>query len=286
LSYNEQLRILHSYLIPPDTTMRLDCPFCNHKNTLSVTNDDNRLSWHCFHASCDAKGTEKKRMSMATIKKIFNTEPVTQDDKFNIPEHFKTVYSNERAVKYLQKNNCWESYTWRRADIKYDVRQDRVVFMIKEYDNFLPSVLSNSLVRNRYPFILEDPDILYVEHLVLDFYEDEIKNAGNPYIRYFAVPTVFNFNNPQKDLPQGNWESISQDNILNVSAILLVKLILTPATSYHTESKLGSKAVILISGGKLYILAFSGQFMDILGGIISFRTIISLNNVLPKVSFA
>lgn len=50
--------------------------------------------------------------------------------------------------------------------------------IIKEYDNFLPSVLSNSLVRNRYPFILEDPVILYVEHLVLDFYEDEIKKLG------------------------------------------------------------------------------------------------------------
>jgi len=135
LGYNEQLRILHSYLIPPDTTMRLDCPFCNHKNTLSVTNDDNRLSWHCFHASCEAKGTERKRMSMATIKKIFNSEPVEEIDKFNVPDYFKPVYSNERAIKYLQKNNCWESYTWRRADIKYDVKQDRVVFMIKEYDN-------------------------------------------------------------------------------------------------------------------------------------------------------
>tara|TARA_E500000318_G_scaffold45990_2_gene43427 strand:+ start:7876 stop:8475 length:600 start_codon:yes stop_codon:yes gene_type:complete len=79
-------------------------------------------------------------MSMATINKIFNAEPVTQDDKFNIPEHFKTVYSNERAMKYLQKNNCWESYTWRRADIKYDVRQDRVVFMIKDYDNIRGAV--------------------------------------------------------------------------------------------------------------------------------------------------
>jgi len=135
MTYEEQLRVVHSYLIPPDTTMRLDCPFCNHKNTLSVTNDDNRMSWHCFHASCTAKGTEKKRMSMATIKKIFNSEPVTQEDKFNIPEHFKSLYSSEKAMKYLQKNNSWEAYTWRRADIKYDVKQDRVVFLVKEYDN-------------------------------------------------------------------------------------------------------------------------------------------------------
>jgi sialate O-acetylesterase len=54
---------------------------------------------------------------------------------------------------------------------------------------------------------------------VRPLYENEIKNAGNPYIRYFAVPTVYNFNEPQTDLPHGKWESISHDNILGVSAI-------------------------------------------------------------------
>jgi len=54
---------------------------------------------------------------------------------------------------------------------------------------------------------------------VKPLYEDEIKNAGNKNIRYFEVPVVYNFNEPQKDLPSGRWESISQENILNVSAI-------------------------------------------------------------------
>ncbi len=54
---------------------------------------------------------------------------------------------------------------------------------------------------------------------VRPLYEEEIKNAGNPYIRYFTVPTVYNFNALQADLPYGTWESISRDNILSVSAI-------------------------------------------------------------------
>ena len=135
MTYEEQLRVIHSYMIPPDVTMRLDCPFCNHKNTLSITNDDSVMRWHCFHASCTAKGSEKKKMSMSTIKKIFNAEPITPENTFNIPDSFKSLYSNEKAMKYLQNNNCWEAYTWRRADIRYDVKQDRVVFLIKEYDN-------------------------------------------------------------------------------------------------------------------------------------------------------
>lgn len=53
-----------------------------------------------------------------------------------------------------------------------------VIDMIQEYDNFIVEVLSNSVVRKRYPWVLEDPSIIYVEHLVLDFYEDRIEKLG------------------------------------------------------------------------------------------------------------
>ena len=56
---------------------------------------------------------------------------------------------------------------------------DDVINEIKKYPNFICSVLSNSFVRKRYPEILEDKEILYVEHNILDFYEDEVKMLGN-----------------------------------------------------------------------------------------------------------
>lgn len=56
---------------------------------------------------------------------------------------------------------------------------DEVLTEIKKYENLIPSVLSNSFVRKRYPYVLEDPNILYQEHLVLDFYEDRIEKLGN-----------------------------------------------------------------------------------------------------------
>ena len=34
-------------------------------------------------------------------------------------------------MRWLSNNNCWESWSWGRADFKYDVKQDRVVFLIK-----------------------------------------------------------------------------------------------------------------------------------------------------------
>ena len=34
-------------------------------------------------------------------------------------------------MRWLSNNNCWESWSWGRADFKYDVKQDRVVFLVK-----------------------------------------------------------------------------------------------------------------------------------------------------------
>ena len=46
-----------------------------------------------------------------------------------MPTHFTNVLSEERAVTYLRKNNCMLAYSKRLADIRYDPKQDRVVFV-------------------------------------------------------------------------------------------------------------------------------------------------------------
>jgi len=53
-----------------------------------------------------------------------------------------------------------------------------VIDEIKKHPNLVPQVMSNSLIRNRYPWVLEDPEIFYIEHLVLDFHEDRIEKLG------------------------------------------------------------------------------------------------------------
>jgi organic radical activating enzyme len=56
---------------------------------------------------------------------------------------------------------------------------DEVIVEIKKHKNHVVQVLSNSLVRKFYPHVLEDPEIIYIEHLVLDFHEDRIEKLGN-----------------------------------------------------------------------------------------------------------
>ena len=77
---------------------------------------------------------------------------------------------------------------------------DDVINEIKKYPNFACSVLSNSFVRRRYPHILKDPNILYVEHNILDWYEDRIEKLGsfdyvpeNNYNNYNVVVKTPNF---------------------------------------------------------------------------------------------
>lgn len=69
---------------------------------------------------------------------------------------------------------------------------DEVIAEIKKHPNLVVQVLSNSLVRKFYPHILEDPEIIYIEHLVLDFYEDRIEKLGN--YDFFEENDMNNYN--------------------------------------------------------------------------------------------
>lgn len=69
---------------------------------------------------------------------------------------------------------------------------DEVIAEIKKHPNLVIQVLSNSLIRKFYPHVLEDPEIIYIEHLVLDFYEDRIEKLGN--YEFFEENNKNNYN--------------------------------------------------------------------------------------------
>lgn len=69
---------------------------------------------------------------------------------------------------------------------------DEVIAEIKKHPNLVIQVLSNSLIRKFYPHILDDPEIIYIEHLVLDFYEDKIEKLGN--YEFFGENDKNNYN--------------------------------------------------------------------------------------------
>ena len=64
MNYKQQLEVITGLFVPPDTAMRMDCPFCSGKNTLSVDTMNNNINWYCFHASCSAKGKYQGEKNM------------------------------------------------------------------------------------------------------------------------------------------------------------------------------------------------------------------------------
>ena len=71
---------------------------------------------------------------------------------------------------------------------------DEVITEIKSNPNHVCEVLSNSMVRRRWPQVLKDSDIIYVEHLVLDFYEHEITYLGPRSYEFHQENDMNNYN--------------------------------------------------------------------------------------------
>ncbi|MDR1371581.1 MAG: sialate O-acetylesterase [Dysgonamonadaceae bacterium] len=55
---------------------------------------------------------------------------------------------------------------------------------------------------------------------VMDMFADDIKKINNPYIRHYKTPTHrYSYEQPEQDLPGGEWKSATPENIMNFSAL-------------------------------------------------------------------
>ena len=98
MNYKQQLAVVQGLSIQSDTQTRMDCPFCNGRNTFSVDTTDNKLGWYCFHASCSAKGKKEGEKDMQYVQRVFhgNQDLHIVDSDFKKPDSFQSIYSNEK----------------------------------------------------------------------------------------------------------------------------------------------------------------------------------------------
>ena len=123
--------------IPPMTTARYDCPVCAKKNTFSVTDDGMQRLWYCFHADCNVKGRtgvtlDKDHAGNVFKKAVPKPAPKSTDSLFEIPHTFVQISRSQDAELYLRKVGCYEAYLANRVDIRYDIKKDRAVFLVKK----------------------------------------------------------------------------------------------------------------------------------------------------------
>jgi len=134
MNFKNQLSIIETLIQGNEIDTRIDCPFCKNLNTLTIKKENSKLMWYCFHASCSAKGKTSKEPSMAELLSLLSRTKKNNGEKkdFTIPKNFVSVFSTEKCTDYLKKNHCMQSYMEGRVDIRYDVKQHRVVFLIKD----------------------------------------------------------------------------------------------------------------------------------------------------------
>ena len=87
MNYKQQLAVVEGLSLQSDIQTRMDCPFCNGRNTFSVDTTEGNLNWYCFHASCSAKGKKQGEKNMQYVERVFhgNQELHIEDVNFKIP---------------------------------------------------------------------------------------------------------------------------------------------------------------------------------------------------------
>ena len=123
--------------IVPNTKYRSDCPVCAKKNTFSVTDDGLKRMWYCFHADCNVSGRTGVTLSRTSASTVFERSaavapPPRTSNTYEIPDTFVSVSRRVEAESYLRKVGAYDAYLAGAADVRYDVRMSRVVFIIRQ----------------------------------------------------------------------------------------------------------------------------------------------------------
>ena len=151
MNFKNQLQIIENIIQGDEVDTRTDCPFCNHTNTLTIKKSNGKLMWYCFHASCNAKGVHQKEMSMKDVESSLLSLVLSHNKKtFSIPNNFVSIYSTEKCMDYMKKNHCIKAHINGIVDMRYDVRQHRIVFLIKK-DQEVVGAVGRGLNSEVYP---------------------------------------------------------------------------------------------------------------------------------------
>jgi DNA primase len=132
---------------------RGDCPLCGRVNTFSVTDTGFERLWYCFHVDCHTKGSTgvqltKENSKVAFKEKITSTEI---NSEFEIPNTFVSLSRNKQAEDYVKKVGSYEAYLSGLTDIRYDLQQDRVVYLVKSISNGRVVDATGRALTNRKP---------------------------------------------------------------------------------------------------------------------------------------
>ena len=121
-------RYIYNLDISNGETVRTNCPSCNGYKTFTVTNNMGLLVWNCYKASCNVSGNLKVNLSAEDIKQIKDEVSPPISSSFELPEYV-VPYDNRKELHDFCAR--WDIDPI-KLDLYYDVKEDRVVFPIKD----------------------------------------------------------------------------------------------------------------------------------------------------------
>lgn len=129
----EQQRHVESLGVRPGTSRRFHCPACGGRLTLSVSALAGELAWLCFRASCDVRGRKSVARTMADM--IHGLDPEDDPDvapEFTPPSWWTDVQSSDAALRWMDRFHVMPAYEAGWVTLRYDPREDRVVFLLHD----------------------------------------------------------------------------------------------------------------------------------------------------------
>ena len=136
---------IESLDIQPMGRYRSDCPVCGKSNTFSVTDDGLQRLWYCFHADCNVSGRTGVTLSRQHASRVFSGSqadvPVPRtSNTYEVPNTFVSLSRNLDAELYVRSVHAYDAYIAGRADIRYDFRTGRVVYLVKNEGKVVDAV--------------------------------------------------------------------------------------------------------------------------------------------------
>jgi hypothetical protein len=108
---------------------RGNCPVCKRYKTFTAINDNGKLMWNCYANSCNVAGITRTQLTASELYKMMREEKYHQDlpIHFDLPDwvivDYGKPYLSTLCDRY-QLDPHW-------LDLRYDIREDRVVFPIR-----------------------------------------------------------------------------------------------------------------------------------------------------------
>lgn len=135
--------------VRPHVNVRTDCPVCGGVRSFSITcSADGWLKFHCFRVSCaQSQGSIRAEHSVAVMKEIVSQktdEKSNELKKFKVPVNFVKLPKDARVIDYLTRYNCARAYVERRANIMWDAKDERVVFICTK-DNIVYDAVGRAI---------------------------------------------------------------------------------------------------------------------------------------------